>query len=371
MHRFAKKINNLVAILTVSLILLTPFTTIAAPPVIKNPFDNLQISIPGMERFSNASNVDESGGFKTTWIAEYIVGIYKYAIGIIGIIAMMAIAIGGAMWVISAGNPGRISEAKSWITSGILGLALGLGSYLILGMINYDLVRFKPINMKIVKDPGLPGKDDYAEMNNNTGPFIEYKAPSDIVTIDVSTRGQVLGDKVSENTKYFTQDTTSSTTSTAPTSTLPEIKKVQVHRSIAENIKRVMIELQSIGYDVKNIGGYRPNSKFCHGKGLAVDINVPENYCIDCYGEKGKKIGLFYKPYGVPSEGAWDTHSLTFQAVEIFKKAGWCWGGDWKEFKDYMHFSINCSEAECNEAGKFDWNLSVKENHKKYNISMY
>jgi len=129
-------------------------------PEIKNPFDNIQIAIPGMNRFTDATDVDASGNFKSTWIAEYIVGIYKYAIGIIGIIAMMAIAIGGAMWVISAGNPGRISEAKSWITSGILGLALGLGSYLILAIINVDLVVFKPLNMTYIDDPDIEGDSD-------------------------------------------------------------------------------------------------------------------------------------------------------------------------------------------------------------------
>jgi hypothetical protein len=26
------------------------------------------------------------------------------------------------------------------------------------------------------------------------------------------------------------------------------------------------------------------------------------------------------------------------KAVQIFKKYGWKWGGDWKDTKDYQHF---------------------------------
>jgi len=120
--------------------------TVWATEVI-NPSKNLQVEIPGMGIFQEANVKDKD--MSSSWIAEYIVGLYKYGIGIIGIIAMLAIAIGAAMWVISAGNPGRIGEAKSWISNGLIGLSLGLGSYILLAMINSDLVNFKMIEMKL------------------------------------------------------------------------------------------------------------------------------------------------------------------------------------------------------------------------------
>lgn len=112
----------------------------------------LQIPIPGMEPFQ-ASVPDSLGSISNSWIAEYIVAIYRYGIGIIGIVAMIAIAYGGIRRVVSMGNPGSISESKAWINSGLAGLALGLGSYMMLSMINTDLVNFKNITIDSIEDP--------------------------------------------------------------------------------------------------------------------------------------------------------------------------------------------------------------------------
>lgn len=34
---------------------------------------------------------------------------------------------------------------------------------------------------------------------------------------------------------------------------------------------------------------------------------------------------------------SWDVDKYWMQVVNIFKKHGWSWGGDWKSFKDYPH----------------------------------
>jgi len=153
---------------------------------VKNPYDNLQVSIPNMERFQEASiNGTE---IKTTWIAEYIAGVYKYGIGVIGIVAMMAIAIGGAMWIISAGNPGRISEAKAWITNGLIGLALGLGSYVMLGMLNYDLIKFRSITVYGIRDP----KPDSGSFSSSGGTLTGVYTGKPSFTNNVATYDSML-----------------------------------------------------------------------------------------------------------------------------------------------------------------------------------
>jgi len=121
-------------------------------PAIDNPFDSLQVKIPGMQRFSDAA-LSRSGAnisFSTNWIGEYDMGVYNFGIAIIGILAVLAIAIGGVMWIMSFGNPGRVGEAKEWITGAILGLVLALGSYILLNTINADLVRMRPIQLGYV-----------------------------------------------------------------------------------------------------------------------------------------------------------------------------------------------------------------------------
>ncbi len=142
-------------------------------PMIKNPFDSLQVMIPGMPRFSDAVISGSGNNMKITinWIGEYIMGIYNYAIGVIGIFSVVAIAIGGTMWILSFGNPGQIIIAKEWILGAILGLVLALGSYILLNTINDDLIQMKPIELAYIQrieDPGDNGSGgDYYHVGPN------------------------------------------------------------------------------------------------------------------------------------------------------------------------------------------------------------
>ncbi len=83
-------------------------------------------------------------------IGKYIQSIYKYAIGIVGILATVVMMFGGVIWITAGGNAERVGNAKSWIGAALTGLVLALTSYLILTTINPDLVNFKPI---VVREP--------------------------------------------------------------------------------------------------------------------------------------------------------------------------------------------------------------------------
>ena len=80
-------------------------------------------------------------------IGLYIKAIYKYAIVIIALLAVVTMMFGGILWITAAGSPDRVTEAKSWIGSSITGLVLALLSYTILYNINKNLVNFKPISI--------------------------------------------------------------------------------------------------------------------------------------------------------------------------------------------------------------------------------
>jgi hypothetical protein len=79
----------------------------------------------------------------TAMIGQYIRAIYKYAIGIVGILAAVVLMIGGVMWIVAGGNSTMIGEAKSWIGASLTGLILALCSYLILATVNPALVNLK------------------------------------------------------------------------------------------------------------------------------------------------------------------------------------------------------------------------------------
>jgi len=74
----------------------------------------------------------------STTIAEYAVYIFKFSMILAAIIAFAVLIYGGVRYVTSAGNPTAMADAKTWIISAIIGLALILFSYLLLMIINPD-----------------------------------------------------------------------------------------------------------------------------------------------------------------------------------------------------------------------------------------
>ncbi|MFH1823010.1 MAG: pilin, partial [Patescibacteria group bacterium] len=87
----------------------------------------------------------------TAAIGEYIKAIYKYAVGVVGILAAVVLMFGGVLWLTAGGNPERIGNAKSWISASLTGLILAFLSYAILATINPALVNFTIIG---VDEPG-------------------------------------------------------------------------------------------------------------------------------------------------------------------------------------------------------------------------
>jgi len=71
---------------------------------------------------------------------EYASAIYKFALGMVGISALLMISIGAFMYLTSAGNNAAMSNAKDVITDALIGLALALLAYILLYTINPNLL---------------------------------------------------------------------------------------------------------------------------------------------------------------------------------------------------------------------------------------
>ncbi len=95
------------------------------------------------------------------WLGQYLQTVYNWGIGAVGIVAALAIVIGGLIWLTAGGNMSRVSEAKTWIASALLGLVLALGAYSILYQINPQLVIFKPLRILAPKGTALPQPTRY------------------------------------------------------------------------------------------------------------------------------------------------------------------------------------------------------------------
>ncbi|KKU94496.1 MAG: hypothetical protein UY26_C0001G0048 [Candidatus Jorgensenbacteria bacterium GW2011_GWA1_48_13] len=78
-------------------------------------------------------------------IADYIKNIYIYGVSIAGILAVGVIVFGAIYYAVSGGNPDKQRDAKSMITGALWGVALLLGSYLILNTINPQITTLSTL----------------------------------------------------------------------------------------------------------------------------------------------------------------------------------------------------------------------------------
>ena len=113
-----------------------------------------QITIPGFDTEARNAGMQgsETAGYSINGnsIGALIKSIYKYAIGIVGIVAAIVMMIGGFMWLIAGGNQSKISEAQEWVKASLTGLILALGSYMILATVNPALTTFTSLDIKTV-----------------------------------------------------------------------------------------------------------------------------------------------------------------------------------------------------------------------------
>ncbi len=139
-----------------------------------------------------------------------------------------------------------------------------------------------------------------------------------------------------------------------------------VHKDVAKEVVEIFRELYEAGYPIRQMRlvsdfrgsdwqsieadntsafncrkatGSKNWSKHSYGK--AIDLNSIENPYISHSGSIVHIKSLQYRKRVHKSNTAADRAVLlkNDKAVKIFKKHGWKWGGDWKNVKDYQHFS--------------------------------
>ncbi len=128
-----KKNQGILSLLLLSFILLSPLITNGKTEV-EWP------SIPG------------PGGGKititdSTTLPELVSYLFTFSIMIAGLAAFSMLVYGGLRYLTSAGNAATQKDARDTITSAIVGLLLLLGSYLLLQLINPDILILKPLNL--------------------------------------------------------------------------------------------------------------------------------------------------------------------------------------------------------------------------------
>lgn len=76
---------------------------------------------------------------------EFIASFYRFSIPMSILIAVVLIMIGGVIWITSAGDQGRIAKAREFIINPIIGIVILMGAYVILALINPNLVNLSAV----------------------------------------------------------------------------------------------------------------------------------------------------------------------------------------------------------------------------------
>lgn len=98
----------------------------------------------------------EIPGFPTTTkvngrtAGDYIRALYVYFVGVVGVFAVVMIMYAGFIWITAAGNAGKITQAKEQMNGAVIGLILMLTSFLLLQLVNPELVKLRDLNLPTV-----------------------------------------------------------------------------------------------------------------------------------------------------------------------------------------------------------------------------
>lgn len=125
---------------------------------IRKPIIN--IFIPDLT-FSDVrtSTIDSEGTIQIPWIGEYIAAVYRLAVSVASILAVVLLIREGALIILSGGGEEKIQGYRN-IARILTGLVLAWSSYVILYNVNASLVSFKPLQIRFI-DAETFNQDDH------------------------------------------------------------------------------------------------------------------------------------------------------------------------------------------------------------------
>ncbi len=114
-----------------------------------------QVPIPGFLSTGATSiavgTPNSSGIMSSDLLAKYIQALYKYGLAIGGILAAIVLMGGGVLWLVSAGNDSKVTQAKELISGSVIGLIILFSSWLLLDTINPNLTKLQTLNIQTLQ----------------------------------------------------------------------------------------------------------------------------------------------------------------------------------------------------------------------------
>lgn len=277
----------------------------------------LQINIPTFKLSDvRARTIEgEPTDVSIPWIGEYIAALYRWAVPVGAILATVVIMIAGVIWLTS-GGAGTLSTAKEWITNAVIGLLLLVGSYVVLNLVNPDLVRLQALRVKIVTPK--PIEDDHGQADGTCGDTTQQTGRQQCLVEYVGGSEQAARGNLVPVTYRG--------------------RSISINKNAAGDLREVFNELEENAYSMSSIGTFNwrcnrnnPAKLSLHSFGLSLDINPNQNpNCrsgSSCFVQNPLSLPKEQRPFDLPDD-----------VIAAFKRHNFEWGGDWKSVKDYMHF---------------------------------
>jgi hypothetical protein len=133
------------------------------------PIDTSNAGKPLEVQYPEVPNPNAVTPNATTTLPRYVEYIFYFLIWGSGILAVLALIYGGYEYITALGNPDKLRDAKNRMLSAVLGLAIVLGSYLILWQINPLFLNFSLPKLAPFIDSISPGV--YACKTMPQGPY--------------------------------------------------------------------------------------------------------------------------------------------------------------------------------------------------------
>lgn len=157
-----KKNLNKIKLLIVFLILIPIFLLLSTHSVLAatqfynslnyQPQVQIPVSGSGLDKASTTVGTynSKTGVMSSDLLARYIQAIYSYGLTIATILAVIVLMGAGLLWLTSAGNDARITQAKEMISGSVVGLLILFGSWMLLNTINPNLLKLQIIQTQII-----------------------------------------------------------------------------------------------------------------------------------------------------------------------------------------------------------------------------
>jgi hypothetical protein len=270
---------------------------------------NLTITIPTLQ-FSDATYT-ENGTIRTLtvpFLAQYLSAVYRYGVGIAAVVAAVMAMVGGLQYLTAGADSTRVSAAKERISNALVGLALAVGSYVILSTINQDLVTLKPLVITQVKGIPVPDNETF-DLYSQTGSGLLGGAASGQVnqylTQVPTTATQLSADlqpNAPPNLKQYTYSNVPYLDSQQKCPNMPDGKLFSIASSGCGPTSAAMVvaayrpdlnaqELPPIMAALSTAGGFRTCTAGCRSCSGTIHTFFTSPATMGKYGLKGEALG--------------------------------------------------------------------------------